>query len=198
MTINPEFDSNPLHQFLKWYDQAAASGIKNPEAMTLATATPDGTPSARIVLYKGIAHEGLRFFTNYESRKAVELFKNPKGALVFYWSSLDRQVRIEGRIEPLPSSESDQYWLSRPRGSRLSALASPQSQIISSREVLENKIEELDAQYEGQEILRPENWGGFVLIPNHFEFWFSGDDRLHDRFCYIKKGSDWSLVRLAP
>jgi pyridoxamine 5'-phosphate oxidase len=198
MMTRKDFDSDPLRQFKKWYDDAVQARIKNPDAMTLATATPDGTPSARIVLYKGLNSKGIRFFTNFQSRKSEELLKNPKAALVFYWPALDRQVRIEGSVERLPAEDSTAYWLSRPRESRLSALASPQSTPIPNRETLENRVAELTLQYEGEEIPRPEHWGGFCLIPHQVEFWFSGDFRLHDRFCYTKKGQLWDLIQLAP
>jgi pyridoxamine 5'-phosphate oxidase len=198
MMTTADFDPNPWVQFSKWYDQAAQAHIKNPDAMTLATATLDGTPSARIVLYKGLNSKGLRFFTNYQSRKSEELLQNPKAALVFYWSTLDRQIRIEGKIEVLSSRESDEYWNSRPRASRLSAIASPQSTPISNRQVIENQIQELTTQYQNQEIPRPENWGGFCLIPNRFEFWFAGNHRFHDRFCYLKKNTHWEMIQLAP
>lgn len=191
-------DPNPSNELLKWYQDAIHAQIKNPDAMTLATATVDGTPSARIVLFKGLNTQGIRFFTNYQSRKGHELQTNPQAALVFYWSALDRQVRIEGQVEPLSAAESDQYWLSRPRESRLSALASPQSTPIPSRDVLEEKITHLTKQFQDQEIPRPAHWGGFCLIPQRFEFWVAGDYRFHDRFCYQRKSGNWEISQLAP
>lgn len=198
MMTRKDFDSDPLRQFQKWFQDAVQTQMKNPDAMTLATATPNGIPSARIVLYKGTNAKGIRFFTNYQSRKGEELLKNPYAALVFYWPGLDRQVRIEGVVEVLSPEESSEYWLSRPRESRISALASPQSSPVPNRQTLENRVTDLTAQFEGKEVTRPDHWGGYCLIPNRIEFWFAGDFRLHDRFCYIKKGQEWELIQLAP
>jgi pyridoxamine-phosphate oxidase len=192
------FHSDPFLQFTRWFNEAAAAQIKNPDAMTLATAKRDGTPSARVVLFKGLNAQGLRFFTNYQSRKAEDILENPKAALVFYWSEQDRQVRVEGHLEKLSSSESDQYWATRPKGSRIGALASPQSTEVLSRKELEERFEQITREYEGKEIPRPEHWGGYCLIPHRFEFWFAGDFRLHDRICYVKENLGWKIIRLAP
>ena len=189
---------NPFKQFQEWYQEAEKSPIKLPDAMTLATASRKGVPSARIVLYKGTNKKGICFFTNYKSRKSLELIQNPKAALVFYWPSLDRQIRIEGKIEIVSAEESDTYWSSRPRESQISAMASHQSAKISSRSVLEKRFQMLTQKFENKEIPRPQNWGGFCLIPHRFEFWIAGDHRLHDRFCYIKKSGKWSLTQLSP
>jgi len=198
MTTRSDFAQDPAVQLLQWYNDAVAAKIKNPDAMTLASATRGGVPSARIVLYKGMNEKGIRFYTNYHSPKGRELKANPKAALVFYWSSLDRQLRVEGKVEPLKKAESDAYWNTRSRDSRLSALASKQSGIIAGREVLEQRVQELTEKYEGKDIPRPSHWGGFCLIPTRFEFWLAGDHRLHDRFCYLKKKNKWELVQLSP
>jgi pyridoxamine 5'-phosphate oxidase len=195
---DPSLVADPWKKFLSWYEDAVKANIKNPDAMTLATSTPNGVPSARIVLYKGVNPEGLRFFTNYRSRKGKELKKNPRAAVVFYWSSLDRQIRIEGKVKELSSTESDGYWNTRPKESRINSLASPQSSPIPDRAFLEKIVDELDAKYAGGNVPRPKHWGGYCLIPNRFEFWVAGDYRLHDRFIYVKKGSSWSCSRLAP
>ncbi len=189
---------DPFRFFKKWYQDAEQAKVKNPEAMTLSTSTLQGRPSARIVLYKGMNTQGLCFYTHYRSRKGRELLTNPRAALVFYWSALDRQIRIEGKVSPLPEEESDRYWQSRPRESRLGALASHQSAEIPSRRYLELKIQKLTQKYRGQDIPRPAHWGGFCLIPQRFEFWQSGDFRVHDRFCYQRIGQKWKQVRLSP
>ena len=198
MKIEPHFDPHPISQFLNWYETAEKADIRQPEAMTLATATRNGTPSARIVLYKGLNQKGFKFFTNYQSRKSRELTANPKAALVFYWPSLNRQIRIEGKVQKLTRFESDEYWMSRPRESRIGAIASKQSSVIRNRDVLEKKIAELSVKYSEKDIPRPKNWGGYCLIPNRFEFWLLGDYRLHDRFLYQKRGKKWAFYRLAP
>lgn len=205
-TRQHDLDPNPIEEFLKWYVLAEQSGVITPDAMTLATATRSGIPSARIVLYKGLNSKGLRFFTNYRSRKGKELISNPRAALVFFWPKVkkgsefisDRQIRIEGTIQKLSGQESNSYWVSRPRGSQIGAHASEQSTIVPNREVLEKKVALLNQKYEGKDIPRPLHWGGFCLIPSRFEFWISGDSRLHDRFCYIKKKKGWELARLSP
>jgi pyridoxamine 5'-phosphate oxidase len=142
--------------------------------------------------------KGIRFFTNFKSRKGKELLSNPRAAVVFYWPALDRQVRIEGKVELLSPEESDEYWKTRPRDSRIGSAASPQSSVVPDVEVLEEKVNELSLKYEGKDVPRPAHWGGFCLVPNRFEFWVSGLNRLHDRFCYIKKQKIWTQVRLAP
>lgn len=192
-----KLNSDPKKEFLKWYDEALNSGFKNPDAMTLATASKSGSPSARIVLYKGCDENGLRFFTNYNSQKGKELTANPKAAIVFYWAALDKQIRVEGRVKKLTAAESDAYWNTRPRESQINAAASPQSSIILDRTVLEKKALSLHLP-ENAQIPRPKHWGGFCLIPTRFEFWILGEYRFHDRFRYSKKGQNWTVCCLAP
>lgn len=190
---------DPVEQFRTWLADAAAAGLINPEAMTLATATPDGRPSARMVLLKGVDERGFVFFTNYESRKGAELEANPRAALVFYWAALERQVRVEGRVERTSAAESDAYFRSRPWGSRLGALASPQSRVIPSRDVLEQRVEELLCQYPDHDIPCPSWWGGYRLIPVLIEFWQGQPNRLHDRLRYERReDGGWDIRRLAP
>ncbi len=190
--------SNPFELFQLWFQEAKSQQPKYPEAMTLATSTPDGSPSARMVLFRGLNSKGICFYTNYESRKSRELLANPRAALVFYWSVLDRQIRVEGRIEKTTEQESDDYWNSRPRDSRISALSSEQSREISSREELENRFFELQQKHKDQTVPRPPHWGGFCLVPDRFEFWVEGAHRLHDRFLYTRSGEGWMLKRLSP
>jgi pyridoxamine 5'-phosphate oxidase len=192
-------DRNPIAQFQKWFGDAAATGMHLPEAMTLATATKEGRPTARLVLLKNIDKDGFVFYTNYRSAKAKELDENPFAALVFYWPQLDRQVRIDGAVSRVSARESDEYFQTRPRESQLGALASPQSEIIASRDVLEERFRELERQYEGRPIDRPEHWGGYRLKPERIEFWKSRPGRLHDRILYeLQPDGSWSIKRLAP
>lgn len=193
-----KLDSDPFHEFQKLYQKAVETQTKYPDAMSLATSTRSGTPSVRVVLFKGLNSKGFRFFTNYRSRKGKELGANPKAAAVFYWPGLDRQIRIEGKIEKLSKKESDEYWLSRARESRLSALVSPQSTAIPDKKKLETSLKELTLKYEGKDIPRPSHWGGYCLIPERIEFWQEGGFRFHDRFCYLKKKGKWVITRLAP
>jgi pyridoxamine 5'-phosphate oxidase len=189
-------DPDPLAQFGRWFDEAHAAGVFEPEAMALATAGADGAPSLRMVLLKGFDARGYRFFTNYESRKGVELDENPHAALLFHWKELARQVRIEGDVERLPRDESAEYFDSRPLASRISALASPQSHVIASREELERRVEALSA---GGDPAAPPHWGGYVLAPRVYELWQRGEYRLHDRLRYQRsEAGDWVLDRLAP
>jgi pyridoxamine 5'-phosphate oxidase len=188
-----ELDADPVAQLHAWLDDARAARIELPEAMTLATATADGAPSARMVLLKDAGERGLSFFTNYESRKGVELAENPRAALVLYWHALGRQVRVEGTVERLPSAESDEYFASRPPGSRRSAAVSPQSQVIDSRRELERAAAAL-----GDDVPRPPGWGGYLLVPSLWEFWQHRVDRLHDRFRYRSGEGGWVVERLAP
>lgn len=193
--VNPD----PFRQFAAWFEQASQAGVKAPEAAAVATASPGGAPSARMVLVKRADESGFVFYTNYESRKGRELAANPVAALLFYWIPLDRQVRIEGPVQRVSAQESAAYARSRQRGSQLSALASPQSQAIDSRAVLERRVTELSEQYGDAELPLSEIWGGFRLMPETFEFWQQRDDRLHDRLRYRRRDSDgWGLERLAP
>lgn len=192
-------DRDPLKLFQRWFDDAIASGSRLPESMTLATATEDGRPSARVVLLKQVDHNGFVFYTNYRSAKAKELENNPLAALVFYWVGLDRQVRIEGTVERVSAEESDEYFKTRPRDSQLGALASPQSEVIESREVLEKNFRELDKLYKDRPIDRPANWGGYRLKPDRIEFWQNRPGRLHDRILYERQADgSWTIKRLAP
>jgi pyridoxamine 5'-phosphate oxidase len=195
---NLTLNKDPVVQFRSWFRDAIQTGMKYPDAMTLATASAKGAPSARTVLYKGMNKEGLKFFTNYNSRKSKELQANPRAAVLFYWPQLNRQIRIEGRIKKLSSQESDEYWLTRPSESRINAAASPQSSRISGRAILLKKVKELLQKYGDTIIPRPTHWGGYCLIPNKFEFWIEGKYRLHDRFQYRKQKGKWQQVRLAP
>ena len=184
----------PLAQFRRWYADAEAA-VSAPEKMALATAAADGTPSVRMVLLKQADEHGLVFFSHYSSRKGRELAENPRGALLFYWEPLGRQVRVEGAVARVSSSESDAYFATRPLGARLSAVASPQSRPVESREWLERRVAELAAAGEPP---RPEWWGGFRLVPDAWEFWQHGDDRLHDRFRYCRDRATWIVERLGP
>ena len=183
-----------------WFAAATTEGVPEPNAMTLATSTPDGRPSARIVLLRGIDDRGFAFFTNYESRKARELETNPWAALVFFWHDMERQVRVEGRAERVTDEESDSYFHSRPASSRIGAWASPQSQVIGSREQLEKQYGDLESRFADDPMIpRPANWGGYRLLPDTFEFWQGRPSRLHDRLRYTRRPhGDWLLERLAP
>ena len=192
-------DSNPINLFRVWFDEAIASGSRLPDAMTLATATKDGKPSARVVLLKQVDDEGFVFYTNYRSSKAQELEENPQAALVFYWTQLDRQVRVEGRVERVSPAESDEYFKTRPRESQIGALASPQSEVVESREVLEKSFRELDELYRDRPVERPAHWGGYRLKPERIEFWQNRTGRLHDRILYeLQADRSWTISRLAP
>lgn len=194
-----EVDPDPFTQFRRWFDQALAAQLPEPNAMTLATATSDGRPSARVVLLKGFDERGFVFYTNYQSRKGGELETNAWAALVFFWPELERQIRIEGRVERATAHESDTYFASRPPGSRLGAWASPQSQVIANRELLEQRLAELATTYGDQEIPRPPHWGGYRVLPTTFEFWQGRPNRLHDRVRYrLDAEQTWVVERLAP
>jgi pyridoxamine 5'-phosphate oxidase len=194
-----DVDPNPSRQFTRWFDEATGAGVRAPEAAAVATATTDGEPSVRMVLVKRADESGFVFYSNYDSRKGRELAANPRAALLFHWDLLGRQVRIEGHVERTSPDESAAYVRSRERGSQLSALASPQSRTVGSRELLEQRVAELAALHEGAELPLPEAWGGFRLIPEMFEFWQHREDRLHDRLRYTRQiNGRWRLERLAP
>jgi pyridoxamine 5'-phosphate oxidase len=180
-------EKHPLKQFELWLS-----------AMVLSTATPSGRPSSRVVLLRGFGEEGFTFFTNYDSRKGAEIESNPHAALLFYWTETGKQVRIDGTVSRVPEAVSDEYFTSRPRGNKLGALVSPQSKIISSRGELETRYADLEKQLDGEDVARPDNWGGYILTPEAFEFWQGRESRLHDRLLYTKKETGWEIVRLAP
>jgi pyridoxamine 5'-phosphate oxidase len=192
-----ELDPDPLRQFEAWY-RAAAAAVRVPEAMALATATAAGAPSLRMVLLKGFDERGFTFFTGYESRKGRELAENPRAALLLYWDSVGRQVRVEGPVEQTTREESEQYFSSRPRGARIAALASAQSTVLAGRAELEARVAELDAELAGREPPLPPAWGGFRLAPETYEFWQHRENRLHDRFRYRRGRDGWIIERLAP
>ncbi len=197
----PSLSDNPLLQFETWLEHARArSGLEFPNAMSLATCDEKGRPSLRMVLLKGLSDRGFVFFTNYESRKALELARNPHAALCFYWEKTQRSVRVEGKVEKISREESQEYFDSRPRESRLGAWASPQSRAIGSRQELEQKVKEAEKKFKNQNVIPlPPHWGGYCLIPETLEFWINGPNRLHDRFRYESdcKGG-WIRTRLAP
>ena len=196
--LERDVDPDPVRQFAAWFEEASAAGIRVPEAMALATATPDGRPSVRMVLLKGFGEAGFEFYSGYESRKGRELAENPRAALLFHWDALGRQLRVEGAVERLPAAASDAYFASRPRRSRLSALASRQSEVVAGREVLDERVAELAAELEDAEPERPGWWGGYRLVPDSFELWQHRDDRLHDRLRYRRDGAGWTIERLSP
>lgn len=190
--------TNPFEQFAVWFEAAVSADIENAHAMTLATATKDGRPSARFVLLKEYDEQGFVFFSNYNSQKGQELAENPQAALVFYWVQLHRQIRIYGRVERVSTAESEAYFNGRPFGSRLSALASNQSSVIENRQLLEDKVNELAHHHDEETLPHPPHWGGYRLIPEEFEFWQGRADRLHDRFRFRKVDGLWLSERLAP
>ncbi len=190
-------DPDPLKQFRTWLNEALATDLIEPTAMTLATADLSGRPSSRLVLLKGLDECGFVFYSNYSSRKGRELAVNPQAALSFYWGVLERQVRVEGRVSKVSREVSRTYFDSRPYGSRLGALASPQSEVVARREVLQEKLVALKEQYP-DEVPLPEHWGGYALEPDRIEFWQGRPDRLHDRLRYVKEGEGWRVERLAP
>ncbi len=189
--------ADPITEFLNAVERAKAHQVDT-APVVLATADEEGRPSARLVLLRGADAGGFVFFTNYDSRKGRELTDNPHAALCFYWSSLDEQIRVEGRVERVTSEESDAYFAGRPRGSQLGAWASDQSQVLSSRETLEEKYREIERRFDGQPVQRPPFWGGFRLIPSRIEFWYGRPDRLHDRVLYVRAANSWRIERLYP
>ena len=195
-----DVDENPIAQFGKWLKEALDAQVPEPNAMTLATCTPEGKPAARIVLLKGYDEAGFVFFTNYESRKGKELLHNPNAALVFSWLELQRQVRIEGKVQKVAPEQSTAYFQSRPKGSQIGAWASPQSRVIGEREMLEEKVQKLEEKYANEdELPRPEHWGGYVVQPRLIEFWQGRPSRLHDRIQYtLQSSGEWLIERLAP
>lgn len=193
-----ELHPDPLRQFEAWFAEARGAGVAGPETMTVATATPDGRPSARQVLLKRFDERGFVFFTGYGSRKARELQANPRAALLLHWAPLGRQARIEGRVARVPREESEAYFASRPPGSRLGAAASRQSEVLGSRRALEERVEQLREEH-GDGVPLPEHWGGYVVSPDAYEFWQHRDDRLHDRFRYLPDArGGWTIERLYP
>ena len=191
-------DPDPLTQFRRWYAEAEAATIKVPQAMALATSTPDGAPSVRMVLLKGADERGFVFFTGYVSRKAGELEANPRAALLFHWEPLGRQVRVEGQVARVAEQESDAYFATRPRGAQFAAAASRQSSVLRDRAEIDSRVDELAREHEGSEVRRPDHWGGYRLVPEVYEFWQHRDDRMHDRLRYRRTNGDWVIERLSP
>ena len=189
---------DPVMQFEKWFNEAVSNKVPEPNVMHLSTVSADGKPSGRIVLLKGFDENGFIFYTNYESRKGSELKKNNYAALTFFWHELHRQVRIEGKVKTIPSEESDAYFISRPRGSQIGALASSQSKVLDSRSKLEKIADELELKYKDKPIPRPSSWGGYCLVPESIEFWQGRANRLHDRLLYTLSGNKWKIQRLFP
>ena len=197
--LEAEAEKNPVQQFAKWWKEAVESEILEVNAMTLATASPDGIPSARIVLLKDFSQNGFVFFTNYESFKGHQLADNPKACLVFFWKELERQVRITGLVQQVPASDSDEYFYSRPEASRIGTITSPQSHVIESREWLDALYKKNIALFSGKKIERPDYWGGYLVRPVVIEFWQGRPGRLHDRLQYtLQEDGEWKLERLAP
>ncbi len=193
-----DIDRDPFAQFGRWFDEAVAASLPEPNAMSLATVDSSGRPSARIVLLKAVDGRGLTFYTNYRSRKARELPDGARAALLFFWPEVERQVRVEGVVEKVDTGTADAYWVSRPRLSRLGAWASPQSEPLADRAALEARFAEADAQYPGESVPRPPHWGGYRVVPDMFEFWQGRASRLHDRITYRREGANWNIGRLAP
>ena len=196
--LEADLAADPFAQFTRWWEEAIHSEVDEVNAMTLATAAPDGQPTARIVLLKGFDAKGFVFYTNYNSEKGRTIAANPKVALVFFWKELERQVRIEGTVSKTSEADSDAYFNSRPAASRIGACISPQSAIIPDRGTLEKKFTELETKFSDGNIPRPEHWGGYIVSPTLFEFWQGRSNRLHDRLQYTKRNDGWAIERLAP
>lgn len=196
--LERDVDPDPIKQFTRWFDEALKAGIEEANAMTLATASPDGQPDARIVLLKQVDARGFAFFTNYESAKGEHLAANPRAALVFFWHELERQVRVSGTVERVSRAESKEYFHSRPPGSQLGAWVSQQSRVIPGRSVLESKLKALEHRYEGKTVPLPPHWGGYMVTPVTIEFWQGRPKRLHDRLRYSRRDEGWKIERLAP
>jgi pyridoxamine 5'-phosphate oxidase len=196
-----DLHDNPFFQWHTWYGQAAEAGVTEPNAMTVSTIGLDGLPDSRIVLARGVDDTGIVFYTNYASEKSEQLQKNPVASAVFAWLDLHRQVRVRGQVVQVPQQQSDEYFASRPRESQLGAWASPQSQVISDRSVLTERLEQFRKQFEGSDVPRPPSWGGWLIAPTMFEFWQGRPSRLHDRFRYSRPNASataWTIERLAP
>ena len=199
MTLDESMaDADPVKQFSAWFHEAIKAEVNEPNAMTISTVDGQNRPSSRVVLLRNYDEKGFVYYTNYNSRKAKDIEKNNAAALLFFWPELERQVRIEGKLVKQSGEESDKYFNSRPRESRIGAWASPQSEIISDRKALEDELAIIEKKFEGKEIPRPEWWGGYVLVPDRFEFWQGRPGRLHDRICYLRKENHWKIARLAP
>lgn len=193
-----DLSPNPIVQFEYWFDEAVQSGAAEPHAFVVSTADANGHPAGRVVLLRNATDEGFSFFTNYSSRKGHDIEANPSACATFFWQALQRQVRIEGTIEKLSAAESDEYFASRPRESQIGAWASHQSEVLNSRQELEERFAKLTAEYEGRTIPRPPHWGGYIIRPSRIEFWQGRPSRLHDRFLYIFENNKWSINRLNP
>jgi pyridoxamine 5'-phosphate oxidase len=191
-------DGNPFKQFKHWFDDALEARLSEPNAFVLSTVNKNGQPSARVVLLKDATEKGFTFYTNYTSRKGAEIEMHPLGCFTFFWHDLERQIRIEGKLEKVAETESNSYFSSRPRGSQIGAWSSPQSEQISSRKELELREEKYSAEFGESNVPRPAHWGGYVLIPNYFEFWQGRENRMHDRICYRLDEGNWERFRLAP